>query len=44
MFMAGEHRDAISRIDDLAATVHFNSICYVVQARTHAAPRGEYHH
>ena len=33
MFMAGEHRDAISRVDDLNAAVHFNSICYVVQAR-----------
>ncbi|KAF8554675.1 hypothetical protein OG21DRAFT_1508679 [Imleria badia] len=32
MFMAGEHRDAISRVDDLIATVHLNSICYVVQA------------
>ncbi|KAF8546583.1 WD40 repeat-like protein [Imleria badia] len=28
-FMAGEHRDAISRVDDLIATVHLNSICYV---------------
>ena len=33
MFMAGEHRDAISRLDSLIATVHLNSICYVVQAR-----------
>ncbi|KAF8548919.1 WD40 repeat-like protein, partial [Imleria badia] len=32
MFMAGEQRDAISRVDDLIATVHLNSICYVVQA------------
>ncbi|KAF8432243.1 hypothetical protein L210DRAFT_3558822 [Boletus edulis BED1] len=30
--MAGEHPDAISRVDDLIATVSFNSICYVVQA------------
>jgi hypothetical protein len=42
--MAGEHRDAISRVDDLIDTVHFNSICYVVQARAHALPRDEYHH
>ena len=38
--MAGEHDDAISRVDDLIDTVHFNSVCYVVQAciyvvRTH---------
>ena len=40
MFIAGEHRDAISRVDDLIATVNFNSICYVVQARIlHAATR-----
>ncbi|KAF8554674.1 WD40 repeat-like protein [Imleria badia] len=31
VFMAGEHRDAISRLDDLIATVDLNSICYVVQ-------------
>ena len=31
--MAGDHLDAIARVDDLIATVHFNSICYVVQAR-----------
>ena len=37
MFMAGEHRDAISRIDDLNAAVHFNSICYMVQARAQRA-------
>ncbi|KAF8122511.1 hypothetical protein EV363DRAFT_1360163, partial [Boletus edulis] len=30
--MAGEHLDAISRVDDLIATVSFNSICYMVQA------------
>ena len=30
--MAGEHNDAISRLDDLIATVHMNSICHVVQA------------
>ena len=35
--MAGEHREAISRVDDLIATVSLNSICYVVQARTHAS-------
>ena len=44
VFMAGEHRDAISRVDDLIATIPFNSICYVVQARTYALSRGEYHH
>ena len=32
MFMAGEHNNAISCIGDLIADVHFNSICYVVQA------------
>ncbi|KAF8555785.1 hypothetical protein OG21DRAFT_1460469 [Imleria badia] len=32
MFTAGEHGDAISRVDDLIATVHLNSICYVVEA------------
>ncbi|KAF8123182.1 hypothetical protein EV363DRAFT_1587463 [Boletus edulis] len=37
VFMAGEHRDAISRVDDLIATVHFNSICYAVQARAQRA-------
>ena len=36
MFTAGEHDDAISRLDDVIATVQFNSICYVVQARPHA--------
>ena len=44
VFMAGERDDAISRVDDLIDTVQFNSICYVVQARAHAPPRGEYHH
>ena len=39
-----EHDDAISRVDDLIDTVQFNSISYVVQARAHALPRGEYHH
>ncbi|KAF8548319.1 hypothetical protein OG21DRAFT_1489483 [Imleria badia] len=29
VFMAGDHREAISRLDDLIATVQFNSICYV---------------
>ena len=36
--MVGEHDDAIYRVDDLIDTVHFNSMCYVVQvriARTH---------
>ncbi|KAF8123581.1 hypothetical protein EV363DRAFT_1356177 [Boletus edulis] len=31
MFMAGDHIDAISRLDDLVATIHFNSVCYTVQ-------------
>ena len=35
--MAGEHDDAISRIDDLIDTVQFNPICYVVQARAYHA-------
>ena len=35
VFMAGRQLDAISRIDDLIATLRFNSICYVVQARLH---------
>ncbi|KAF8553229.1 TPR-like protein [Imleria badia] len=33
--MAGEHDDAISRLDDLIDTVHVNLICYVVQAYMH---------
>ncbi|KAF8127674.1 hypothetical protein EV363DRAFT_1401036 [Boletus edulis] len=33
--MAGEHIDAISRLDDLIATVRFNSVCYTVQAYMH---------
>ncbi|KAF8557228.1 WD40 repeat-like protein [Imleria badia] len=32
LFMAGEHDDGVSRVDDLITTVHFNSIYYVVQA------------
>ncbi|KAF8439815.1 hypothetical protein L210DRAFT_3540401 [Boletus edulis BED1] len=32
VFMAGEHCDAISRVDDIIAMVTSNSICYVVQA------------
>ena len=43
MFMAGEHRDAMSRLGDLTATVPLNSIYCVVQVRTRALPRGEYH-
>ncbi|KAF8547868.1 YVTN repeat-like/Quino protein amine dehydrogenase [Imleria badia] len=35
VFMAGDHDDAISRVDDLIDAVHFNSICYVVQAQMH---------
>ena len=34
MFMAGEHNDAISRIDDLISTVGDNSVYYAIQART----------
>ena len=33
VFMAGEHEDAVARVGDLIATVHSNSIYYVVQAR-----------
>ena len=32
VFMAGEHEDAISRLDDLTDMVRFKSICYAVQA------------
>ncbi|KAF8138140.1 hypothetical protein EV363DRAFT_511730 [Boletus edulis] len=32
VFMAGEHPDAISRLDDLIATTRSNSLCYTVQA------------
>ncbi|KAF8547410.1 TPR-like protein [Imleria badia] len=32
VFMAGEHEDAISRVDDLISMIHFNSTCYMVQA------------
>ena len=32
VFMAGEHDDAISRLDDLIAMTYDNSICHVVQA------------
>ena len=35
--MAEDHDNAISRVDDLIATLHLNSICYVVQAREHRA-------
>lgn len=31
--MAGQHEDAISRVDGLIAAVEFNSIFYVVQVR-----------
>ena len=37
--MAREHRNAISCMDDLIAAVHFNSICYVVQASAGRAAR-----
>ncbi|KAF8132400.1 hypothetical protein EV363DRAFT_1106545, partial [Boletus edulis] len=40
VFMAGEHPDAISRLDDLIATTRSNSLCYTVQARArHATTR-----
>jgi hypothetical protein len=42
--MAGEHRDAILRVEDLIAMIPFDSIYYVVLARTHVLRRGEYHH
>ena len=42
--MAGQHRDAISRVDDLIDTIPLNSICYVVQARAYALPHSEYNH
>ncbi|KAF8129771.1 hypothetical protein EV363DRAFT_1336453 [Boletus edulis] len=32
VFMAGDHIDAISRLDDLIATIRFNSVCYTVQS------------
>ena len=35
VFMAGDHDDAISRVDDVISTVHLSSICHVVQVRTH---------
>jgi len=35
--MAGEYDDAMSRVDDLIATLQLNSICYVVQAREQRA-------
>ena len=31
--MAGEYDDAVSRVKDLIASLHLNSICYIVQAR-----------
>lgn len=37
MFMAGEHPNALSHVDDLIATVPFRSMCYVVQARPQGA-------
>ena len=35
--MAGEHMDAISRVDDLIAAVFFNSTFYVVRVRRRCA-------
>ena len=35
--MAGEHEDAISRVDDIIDTVPFDSICHVVQVRAQHA-------
>ena len=40
--MAGEHDDAISRVDDLIDLVRLDSTCHVVQAR--AEPATQYHH
>ena len=38
--MAGQHGDAITLLGDLTATMHWNSLCSVVQARAqHAATR-----
>ena len=42
--MAGEHEDAVARVGHLIATVHSNSICYLVQARAYTLPRRVYHH
>ncbi|KAF8127258.1 hypothetical protein EV363DRAFT_1346345 [Boletus edulis] len=35
VFMAGEHPDAISRVDNLIDTVPTNTLCYTVQAYMH---------
>ena len=35
VFLAEEHRNAMTQMDDLIATVPFPSTCYVVQARAH---------
>ncbi|KAH0838856.1 hypothetical protein J3R83DRAFT_7270 [Lanmaoa asiatica] len=40
IFMAGERDDAISRLDDLIATMPVESIYYVVQARAQRATTG----
>ena len=37
MFMAGEHNDALSRIDDLIAASPLDPTFYVVQARERCA-------
>ena len=42
--MAGEHDDAIFRIDDLVDLVRFNSTCHMVQARAQCATTDKYHH
>lgn len=42
--MAGDHEDAMSRLDDLIAMVPDNSIYYVIQARaTLPHDSDEYH-
>ena len=33
MFMAGEHHEALSYMDNLTAAVRYNSTCHTIQAR-----------
>ena len=37
--MAGEHNDAISRVEDLIATLYSNSMCHMVQVRAESVTR-----
>ena len=37
MFMAGEHHDALSYMDGLAAAVQYDSTCHTIQARARCA-------